>query len=106
MAAASSKAILYAREAMAITPQVGAVLAGLAAAWSPQQDVAAIADLPSADSQIAAGSPLVTVFADGPSSDAAEGLLEQRLDQLRAALRQPAIRRGIASAAAGERYRI
>jgi uncharacterized protein len=106
VAAASSKAILYAREAMAITPQVGAVLAGLAAAWSPQQDVAAIADLPSADSQIAAGSPLVTVFADGPSSDAAEGLLEQRLDQLRAALRQPAIRRGIASAAAGERYRI
>jgi len=48
----------------------------------------------------------VTAFADGPSSDAAEGLLEQRLDQLRAALRQPAIRRGIASAAAGERYRI
>ena len=106
VAAASSKAILYASEALAITPQVGATLAGLAAAWSPQQDVAAIADLPSADSQIAAGGPLVTVFADGPNNDAAEGLLEQRLDQLRAALGQPAIRRGIASAAAGERYRI
>ena len=103
MASASSKAILYASEALAITPEVCSLFDALATAWSPRQDTFAIADLPAAGSQITAGSPVVTIFADGHASEAAEELLEQRLSQLRTALLQPAIRRGIASAAAGAR---
>ena len=100
---ASGKAILYATDALTLSPSQADTLTELSRRWAGQQPFPAVADLPSVGSPIDAGSPVLTVFADGPSSDVVDERLAQRLAQLREILRQPAIRRGMLSTAAGAR---
>lgn len=84
---ASGKAILYAEAPIAVTADILAQLAAVAARWHHHDACPAIADIPHAGSQIDTGHPVLTLFADGRTSEAVDDLLASRLDDLRRLLR-------------------
>jgi predicted ATP-grasp superfamily ATP-dependent carboligase len=82
----AGKAILYAEKPVVMDSEVVKTLARLAERWSPDEGLPAIADLPPQGCQIKTGSPLLTIFADGDTTESVERLLEHRLKELRTAL--------------------
>lgn len=70
-----AKAILFAPRALHVTPAGAEQLAALSAAWTARDGWPAVADIPGTDSQIPAGSPVITLFA----SAASETLVRRRL---------------------------
>lgn len=82
----AGKAILYAEKPFAMSSRIAETLAQLADRWPPPAGLAAIADLPTHGCEIRAGTPLLTIFADGETADSVEHLLGLRLNELRMAL--------------------
>ncbi len=82
----AGKAILYAEKPVVMDSEVVKTLARLAERWSPDEGLPAIADLPPQGCKIKTGSPLLTIFADGDTTESVERLLEHRLKELRTAL--------------------
>lgn len=80
---ASGKAILYADTPIAVTADTLTQLAAVAARWHHHEACPAIADIPHAGSQIDTGHPVLTLLADGDTSDAVDDLLAARLEDLR-----------------------
>lgn len=72
------KAILRAGRTSAIDAPWCAALEGLSAAWSAADGAAAVADLPRAATTVAAGAPIVTLFAAGGDAAEARRGLEAR----------------------------
>ena len=75
---ASGKAILYAKHPLAVSQVLSeSLLARTGPLDSPQ-----LADIPNPDTQISVGEPILTVLADGSSSDAVEAELRHRVAAL------------------------
>jgi hypothetical protein len=64
----------------------GAELERLAGDWSAADGAAAVADIPSPDTVVAAGSPLLTLFARATGEDESLGLLRRRAAAIDVAL--------------------
>jgi predicted ATP-grasp superfamily ATP-dependent carboligase len=84
--AAWAKAILFAPRALHVTPARAERLAALAAAWTARDGWPAVADIPDTDSQIPAGSPVITLFASAASETLARRRLRARTERLLAVL--------------------
>jgi predicted ATP-grasp superfamily ATP-dependent carboligase len=81
----AGKAILYAPVEMNITPVFDQAIRERAAMWSADDHgLPAVADLPREGTRIGGRHPLLTVFAEADSPDEVDGLLESRLQALRA----------------------
>ena len=80
---ASGKAILYAHEPIEVSTQTHSQLAAIAAHWHHHDAYPAIADLPQPGSRIDTGHPVLTLFADGSTSEDVDDLLAARLAHLR-----------------------
>lgn len=73
------KAVLFAAAPLAFTHDRTARLAARADRWTAQDGWPAVADIPEVDSRVAAGSPMVTVFAGGDNETATHRLLRRRV---------------------------
>jgi predicted ATP-grasp superfamily ATP-dependent carboligase len=78
------KAIVYAEGNGIVPTRFDAVCEG----WSDFQPGSGMADIPHEGEALVHGQPVVTVFAAGPSCNAVEGLLHQRVSGVRAVLRR------------------
>jgi len=78
-----AKAVMFA--AADLRPD-GAELERLAGDWSAADGAAAVADIPSPDTVVAAGSPLLTLFARATGEDESLGLLRRRAAAIDVAL--------------------
>jgi predicted ATP-grasp superfamily ATP-dependent carboligase len=101
-----AKGVLFARSPVQVTPATVAAVIRCSTMWSDQDGWPAIADIPAAPQAIAAGRPLVTLFATGPTPAAAWRSLRRRAASVDALLTtssvpgvQPASRRGTAAGA-------
>lgn len=81
-----AKAVLFAPRPIHVTPSRAERLAALSAAWTARDGWPAVADIPSTDSHIPAGSPVVTLFASATSETLARRRLRERTERLLAVL--------------------
>ena len=99
-----AKCVLFASSAVRVTPATIAAVSGWARPWSEEDGWPAVADIPAPPQDIAAGRPLVTLFARGREPAAAVRSLRSRTAMVQALFAngaappcgtdQPASRRG------------
>ncbi len=104
-----AKCVLFASSAVRVTPATIAAVSGWARPWSEEDGWPAVADIPAPPQDIAAGRPLVTLFARGREPAAAVRSLRSRTAMVQALFAngaappcgtdQPASRRGTATGA-------
>jgi predicted ATP-grasp superfamily ATP-dependent carboligase len=79
----SGKAILFAHQPLVVSMETHAAITATVTGWHHDAEHAPIADIPQAGTAIEAGHPVLTVFADGDSSEAVDDLLASRLEAIR-----------------------
>lgn len=104
-----AKCVLFASSAVRVTSATIAAVSGCARPWSEEDGWPAVADIPAPPQDIAAGRPLVTLFARGREPAAALRSLRHRATMMQALFTnngeppagadQPASRRGTATGA-------